>query len=144
MRLGRQIGAAAVLFATACAGDVPTLPTPIDHDAEGSWERSTDGLPAAGNLFVVTLRESAGAIVGTGTYAGEAGPQGSLAVNGTIAHDSLRLAIVFIPDPVLLPLLKPDTGQFVGVLTTRDRIDGALTVRQIPSPLSLVRRTVGG
>lgn len=139
MRPGRRIGAAAVLVAAACAGSSPTVPAPTDHDAEGSWERNTDGLPAAGNSFIVTLRESAGAIAGTGTYAGEAGPQGTLAVSGTIARDSLRLAIVFIPDPVLLPLLKPDTGQFVGALTTRDRIDGTLTVDTIARTLGLVR-----
>lgn len=138
MRFRHHLCASAVLIAGACAGSSATEPTPVGHDAEGSWTRG--GGLSPGNSFVVTLHESGGIIVGTGTFSDEAGPQGSLAVNGTVANDSLRLQIVFIADPALLPLLEPDTSQFVGTLTTRNRIDGTLTTRgSVATTLSLIR-----
>jgi hypothetical protein len=43
----------------------------------------------------------------------------------------------------VFPQLKPDTVRFVGVLTTRDRIDGTLTRGNVANPFGLVRLTVG-
>lgn len=77
-----------------------------------------------------------------GEFTGEAGPQGAVAVTGSIAHDSLRLAVVFIPDSALFPQARPDTAQFVGALTSRDRIDGTLAGDNIVRPFGLVRLAV--
>ena len=60
-----------------------------------------------------------------------------------LARDSLRRAIVFAADPAVFPQLKPDTAQFVGMLTSRDRIDGTLTERNITSAFGLIRIVVG-
>lgn len=137
MRFRHHLGA--VLLIGAGLGCSSTS-APTDHDAQGSWTWDTGGALSPGNSFNLTLDESAGIIVGTGTYSGEAGPQGTLAANGVVANDSLRLRIVFIADPILLPLLKPDTEQFAGRLTTRDRIDGALTAgANVMRTLNLVR-----
>jgi hypothetical protein len=141
MRPLYRLLATAALFAAACS--TSSLTAPVDHDAEGSWGENTHGVLSPGNSFLMTLRESSGVIVGTGTFAGEAGPQGSLAVSGSVARDSLRLVIVYIADPVLLPHLAPDTAQFVGLLTSRDRIDGTLTRGAVASPFGLVRLAVG-
>ena len=85
------------------------------------------------------LAEAGGLIVGTGTFSDEAGPQGSLAVDGTVLNDTLRLRVVFLPD-LRGGLFKLDTSHFVGVMTTRDRIGGTLTTQEhVASTLNLIR-----
>jgi len=144
MRLPYQVVAVLLVFGVACSSDMSAPgPRPVDHDVQGSWGENTNGAFFPGNSFLVALSESGGAIVGTGTYAGEAGPRGALAVSGTVANDSVRLAIVYIADPTLFPQLKPDTAHFVGVLTSHDRIDGNLTRAGFANPFGLVRLVVG-
>jgi hypothetical protein len=144
MRRLHHLVAAVVAFTAACSSGSSTAPpAPVDHDAQGSWGENSDGHLNPGSLFLIALSESSGVIVGTGSYAGEAGPYGALAVTGSVAHDSVRLAIVSVPEPTVFPQLKPDTVHFVGVLTTRDRIDGTLTRGNVANPFGLVRLTVG-
>ncbi len=143
MRLIYHTLAASYVCAAACSSGSTTPPVPVDHDVEGSWSQNTNGVLSPGNSFLVALHESNGVVVGTGTFAGEAAPFGAVAVSGGVAHDSLRLAIVFTADPAVFPQLKPDTAQFVGVLTSRDRIDGTLTEQNIASAFGLMRVVVG-
>jgi hypothetical protein len=142
MTIPCHILAASVMCAVACSSGSTAPPAPVDHDVEGSWSENTNGVLSPGNSFIVALRESGGVVVGTGTFANEAGPQGAVAVSGSVAHDSLRLAVVLIPDPALLPQARPDTAQFVGALTSRDRIDGTLAENNVVRPFGLVRLAI--
>jgi hypothetical protein len=144
MRTFDRLLAASLALAAACSSTSPTIPpAPVDHDAQGSWGQSADGQPVPGSSFMIAIHESAGVIAGTGTYSGEAGPYGALAVSGSISRGSLRLSIVFVPQPSVFPQLTPDTAQFAGVLTSRDRIDGTLTHDNVTSAFGLVRLAVG-
>jgi len=140
MKLSFRVVVHFVTIAAACsAGEAAAPPAPVDHDVEGSWKENTRGALDPGNIFQLSLFESGGTVVGSGAYAGEAGPQGSLAASGTVTHDTLRLRIIFTPDPVLLPGANSDTAQFVGELTSHDQIDGTLTVGTVNNAFGLVR-----
>lgn len=118
----------AVCTIAACAGDASTSIAPaVDHDAEGSWSPDNGGMIVPGNSWLIAIREASGVVDGTGSFAGEAGPFGALAVSGTVAHDSVHLRIIYVYEPTVFPHLAPDTAQFDGVLVSRDRIDGQLT-----------------
>ncbi len=144
MRCIPAVLVASLIVATACSGSESTQPIrPADHDAQGSWGQNTGTVLVPGNSFLIAMTESSGAIAGTGSFAGEAGPYGSLSVSGAVAGDSLHLTIIFVYEPHVFPQLQPDTAQFVGRLTNRDQIDGLLTRRAATGPLGLVRLTVG-
>ena len=147
MRCNRLVVAAIALLVGACGGagnDGTTSPPPaVDHDAEGSWGLDNHGQVIPGSSFLFAVRESSGVISGTGSFSGEAGPYGGLVVSGTVAHDSLHLNIVFVPEPTVFRSLAPDTARFAGMLTNRDHIVGEFTRGGNTSPVSFVRLVVG-
>ena len=140
MRLNSALILAGLVLSTACTADTtgPLSPA-VDHDAQGSWGENTNGMVSPGNSFTIAMNESDGVIVGTGSFAGEAGPFGGLAVNGTVANDAVDLHIVYVFEPTVFPQLKPDSAEFVGRLTDKDHIDGVLTRRGASSAFGLVR-----
>ena len=78
-------------------------------------------------------------VTGTGSWANEAGPNGTLVANGTAADDAVHLQIIYVPNASFVGL-KPDTAQLDGILTTHDRIDGTLRRGSFPpSTIQLVR-----
>lgn len=132
----------AALFA-ACSTDT-TRPAdqPGPSDVTGSWTQNF-GVSVPGVQFLLALRDSSSVVTGTGTWANEAGPSGSLAANGTALGDSIHLRVIYVPNPAFVGL-KPDTAQLEGVLTTHDRIDGTLRRGSLPpSTVQLVRVKVG-
>ena len=131
------------LVAAACSHDT-TQPsdTPGPNDVTGSWTENF-GVTIPGVQFLLSLRDSASVVTGTGTWENEAGPSGALAAKGTAIADSIHLQIIYIPNPTFVGL-KPDTAQLDAVLTTRDRIDGTLRRGSLPpSTVQLVRVRVG-
>lgn len=122
--------------AGACSGDM-FHPTPAD--VTGSWEEDFGPTPVPGNSFLMSLVDNAGDVTGSGGYAGEAGPFGTLAVSGTSKGDSLHLRIVYVPSPTVFPQLAPDTAYFDGTFTARDRIRATLVRRGTTQPFSVVR-----
>ena len=134
---------ATALVAAACSHDT-TQPsdTPGPNDVTGSWTENF-GVTIPGVQFLLSLRDSASVVTGTGTWENEAGPSGALAAKGTAIADSIHLQIIYIPNPTFVGL-KPDTAQLDAVLTTRDRIDGTLRRGSLPpSTVQLVRVRVG-
>jgi hypothetical protein len=126
----------------ACSGESMVVSTPpVNHDVQGSWGMDFTGVP--GNSFILALTESSGSISGTGSFAGEAGPFGALAVSGTVATDSLHLQIIYVFEPTVFTALHPDTARFTGVLSTRDKIDGTLVRDGTPRSLELIRLKIG-
>jgi hypothetical protein len=96
------------------------------------WGEDFGPTAVAGNFFVTGLNESAGVVLGKGSYSGEAGPYGMLDISGSALGDSVHLRIVFEPNTAF-PQLKPDTASFEAVLTTRDHIDGMLARGSAPA-----------
>lgn len=137
---GILIGACAIIM--GCSDSSSTAPRipPVDHDVQGSWGEQ---FSVPGNSFLMSLVESSGVVTGTGSFAGEAGPFGSLAVSGTVANDSLRLRIIYNFEPHTFPTIAPDTAQFVGRLVATDTIDGQITRRETTSPFQVVRLKIG-
>ena len=109
-------------------------------DLNGFWNQDVGSTVVAGNSFSIALSLSGDVVSGAGSYAGEAGPFGNLDISGTAQADQVHLLIAYRPNATVFPQLKPDTAQFDGVLTTRDRIDGTI-IRggAAPQPFSLVR-----
>ena len=108
-------------------------------DVTGSWGQDFGPTLVPVNSFVMALQNAGDAVTGTGSYAGEAGPYGTLAVSGTAKGDSVHLQIVFVPEPTVFPQLKPDTAHLEGALTTHDRIDATLVRAGSTFPFTLVR-----
>jgi hypothetical protein len=126
-------------LAMACSDDTtqPSMPPGL-ADITGSWSIGF-GVTIPGVQFALSLRDSGPVVTGTGTWANEAGPSGTLVANGTAAVDSLHLRIVYLVNPSFGGL-KPDTAQLDGVLATKNRIDGTLRRGSLPpSTIQLVR-----
>jgi hypothetical protein len=145
MRFITAVVLASLMVGTACSGSESAEPIPPagDHDAQGSWGQNNGGVVFPGTSFLIAMTESSGTIAGTGSFAGEAAPYGSLSVSGTVAGDSLHLRIIFVFEPHVFPQLQPDTTQFIGRFTNRDQIDGLLTRGAATGPFGLVRLQVG-
>jgi len=122
-------------------GDNMDITPPVDTDIQGSWTQASS-VVIPGSQFIMALVDSSGIVRGTGSFAGEAGPFGGLAVSGTVKNDSLHLQIIYNFSPTF-PGLHPDTTQFAGVLSTPDRMDGTLTRDGVPGPVQFIRATVG-
>jgi hypothetical protein len=92
--------------------------------------------------FHSTLTDALGVLSGTGSFSGEAGPVGTLAVTGTVANDSLQLRIIATTTSTPLAIPPTDTETFVGVLSTTDQIDGTLTAGGRVQAVRLIRSTL--
>ena len=140
--LTAALGIAAVSLVSACARETVPRVTVVDHDIQGSWGQDFGGL-LPGFEFIMALNESSGTVSGTGTYAGEAGPYGALAVSGTVARFTIHLRVIYNADPRFSGL-HPDTAQFDGVLSAADTISGTLAQHGAqPSAVTFVRLRIG-
>ena len=135
-RIRFVVGLCAIVSGCSSSASMGPRTPPTDHDLQGSWG---EPFPPGGSTFIMSLAESSGVVHGTGSFAGEAAPYGSLAVSGTIANGTALLQVVFNFEPNLFPTLGPDTGQFVGQLITTDSIAGQLTVSGRTSIVPLIR-----
>ena len=133
--------AAAAVVAAACSDSGVTAPIhPTDNDVSGAWAMPFGGIP--GNGMGWTLNDVSGNVTGTGTFTGEAGPFGTLAISGMVTNDTLRLSIIYKYDPATFPGLHGDTAQFVGVLTSHDEMTGTYTRLGTSGPFHMVRPTL--
>ena len=124
---------------SACATETAPRFVPTAHDVQASWS-ATPTFP--GNSFVMALQESSGTVTGTGTFAGEAGPFGALAISGSATPDSVHLQIVYKFDPIF-NTLRQDTAQFSGALVTLDSLRGTLTRGGTASAATYLRLKIG-
>ncbi len=123
--LRRTVGAAlgAAGFAPALAGCAnPLSPT---RDLRGTW--AAYSFP--GSNFIFTLSQQGDSLWGTGTYAGEAGPSGTLSVVGRLQAapgDSVHLDFAVTQQ---LPTVQDrGTDHFAGRLTNDTTLAGATTL----------------
>jgi hypothetical protein len=127
-----------VACVSACSESSTAARRPIDHDAQGAW-REDYPLLSPGSSFQFALTETSGVLSGTGSFSGEAGPAGDLAVTGAVAKDTLRLRIIATTRSTPLAIPPTDTETFVGVLSTTDQIDGTLAAGGRVRTVRLVR-----
>ena len=75
--------ALSLVASVACSNSVDLAdPNVIAQELRGTWSRTFD---ATGNSTVLQLNVHDSTLAGTGTFAGEAGPSGTLTVTGRIA-----------------------------------------------------------
>ena len=108
------------LFAMGCSGAEPfTGPAVID----GRW--GLNGLSVPGNSFEMDLTSTASAVSGSGSFAGEAGPAGTLTVAGTVEGVLVHLDLTFSQQ---VPRVEPATIEhFDGQFTSANVIEGSTT-----------------
>ncbi len=77
-----------LLAVVACGGSDVVAPAAI----AGKW---AEGFTVPGNGFEMDLSASGSSVSGVGTWAGEAGPSGTLSVTGTSDATGVHLDLVF-------------------------------------------------
>jgi hypothetical protein len=140
-RRGRALAFVAAPLCAACTGETSPRFVPAAYEVQGSWGQNA-AFSTPGNEFVMALSESVGVVMGTGTFGGEAGPFGALAIRGTATSDSVHLQIVYNFDPQFVGL-KPDTAHFDGVLTAADTMGGISVRGGVRAPATFMRLKVG-
>ena len=115
----RQLAAALVLaVAAACSNPVDLNdPNVVALELRGTWSRSFD-IPGNSTVFVISVQDLT--VTGTGTFAGEAGPSGTLALTGQVTTQQMGRPLVQID------FAQSDgfVGHFTGVLTDTNSLDG--------------------
>jgi hypothetical protein len=119
MRSLRLVWLVAAL-AMGCSGAEPFLgPASID----GRWGHP--GISVPGNFFEMDLTSTGSTVSGSGSYAGEAGPFGTLAVAGTVDGLVVHLDLTFSEQ---LPRAGNTTIEhFDGHFTSTNVLEGSIT-----------------
>jgi hypothetical protein len=106
-----------VLVASGCSDS--TGPGSIS----GKW---AEDFSIPGSFFEMNLAATGSEISGTGSFCGEAGPCGSVAVNGTIDGIQVHLNFVSIAQiPQVGPIVN---SHFDGYLTMRGTLTGTIAI----------------
>src|SRR5437868_3980555 len=87
MRTRTRLGLALVTFLGACTAS----PTEIASSITGSWAL-VEVIP--GNGLAMTIAAHGSTLSGTGTFAGEAGPSGTVQLTGAVAGVTISLDFV--------------------------------------------------
>jgi hypothetical protein len=108
----RLVLAGSILATAACGSNVTnSLPSSLT----GTWSQDFD---AVGSARVMMLSVAGATVTGTGSFAGEAGPSGSLTVTGHVTGSHVELQIAQ-DDGVTL--------QFDGTVPAGNTLSGSLT-----------------
>jgi hypothetical protein len=123
------------LLAMGCSGAEPFLgPASID----GRWGPS--GFSVPGNFFEMDLTSTGSTVSGGGSYAGEAGPAGTLTIAGTVDGIAVHLDLTFTEQ---LPRVgNTTTEHFDGQFTSANVIEGSIAAQtpgQVPGRVSYKR-----
>jgi hypothetical protein len=108
----------ALAASTACSNSVDLAdPNVIARELSGTWSRII--APGSSTVLQLTVHDST--IAGTGTFAGEAGPSGTLSVTGKITTGDLGpfVNIDFVQD-------NGPIGHFTGTLTAANTLYGSV------------------
>ncbi len=112
-----------LLAAIACSDNAAVRQPRIDLD--GTWNHVRGAQEPPGFFQQFSLATSDTTLMGVGTWTGEAGPSGGLAVTGYVSGVTIHLDFVFSYNP---PFVGPAfTKQFVGVLSSPTDMIGTTT-----------------
>lgn len=117
----RSVCAIVALAFTGCSASLTGL-----FSVDGSWAE-VETIP--GNALQMTLTSSGSRVTGSGTYAGEAGPSGTVAVTGSTSGNSVHLDLV-------LAQSTPASGPI-----TRESFDGKVTATQLRGTMTFQSST---
>ena len=117
-----QLAAAAVVLAVGAACSNPVdlnNPNAVAAELRGTWSRDF-GAPGSSTVLVISVQDLT--LAGTGTFANEAGPSGTLTVSGQVTTQQMGRPLVQID------FAQSDgfTGHFSGVLTDTNSLDGII------------------
>ena len=118
-----------IVLLAACSSDGVTTPTPATLN--GTWHHVRAQNEPPGFFRQFTLTVSGTTLTGSGTWSGEAGPQGTLTVTGSINGDSIHLDLLFT---VTIP--TPGQGfvqHFDGRLSSPTDLIGTITAEGTPA-----------
>ena len=117
----RQLVGGFVLAVSAACTNAVDLKDPNSVAAElrGTWSRSFD-LPGISTVFVIGVQDLT--LTGTGTFADEAGPSGTLSLSGQVTTQQMGSPLVQID------FVQTDgfTGHFSGTLTNANTLYGSV------------------
>ena len=127
---------AGVLLIAAVACDRATAPVP-DSRIGGFW--SLDGnIPGSSTVVRLTLADD-GTLTGTGTWQGEAGPNGSVSATGTIHDGQVALDLTYTYAPAFGGG-QGRTSHFEGSLKTETQLSGSFILSgEPPEPASFTK-----
>lgn len=116
----RQLVAAALVLvvSAACSNPVDLKdPKVVAAELRGTWSRSFD-VPGTSTVFVISVQDLT--LTGTGTFADEAGPSGTLSFTGQVTTQQFGGPLVQID------FVQTDgfVGHFSGSLTNADSLYG--------------------
>jgi hypothetical protein len=116
------------LLVIGCSGAEPFLgPAVID----GRWGTAASSIP--GNFFEMDLNSTGSTVSGSGSYAGEAGPAGTLTVAGTVDGIIVHLDLTFTQQ---VPRAEPaNIEHFDGQFTSANTLEGSTTSDTPGQPL---------
>jgi hypothetical protein len=112
--------AAALLLAVSAACSNPvdlSNPNAVAAELRGTWSRDF-GVPGVSTVFVISVQDLT--VSGTGTFANEAGPSGTLSLSGQVTTQQMGRPLVQID----FPQSDGFTGHFSGSLTNANSLDG--------------------
>jgi hypothetical protein len=116
----RQLAVALLVLAVGagCSNAVDLKdPNVVAAELRGTWARSFT-VPGVSTVLVISVQDLT--VTGTGTFADEAGPSGTLAITGQVTTQQMGRPVVQID------FAQSDgfTGHFSGVLTNANSLDG--------------------
>ena len=119
-RLSRSIALVALACLSACSAFL-TDPTgsALESAVKGQWIATQT---IAGNFLGFTLGGTDTTLTGAGTFAGEAGPSGTVSITGVVSGKSVTLHFVYT---AVMPAASTNTARFVGTLEA-DRLSGSM------------------
>ncbi len=116
----RFLAVAALAGVGACsAATAPSGPV-LAGELQGQWA-AQQSFP--GNSLVFTLQATDATVTGTGTFSGEAGPEGTVAIDGTVSGGTVTLHFAYT---ATVPVLLKSTARFIGTLDANGRLVGSM------------------
>ena len=128
------LGALLLAVGAACSNPADlTDPTVVAAELQGTWSRDFS-LPGMSTVFVISVQDLT--VSGTGTFAGEAGPSGTLSLSGQVTTQQLGGPLVHID----FTQSNGIVGHFSGSLTDANSLSGSLWYSSDPVVATFRRR----
>jgi hypothetical protein len=114
------VGALLLAAVAACSNPADlTDPTVVAAELRGTWARDF-AIPGMSTVFVISVQDLT--VSGTGTFAGEAGPSGTLILSGQVTPQQIGGPLVHID----FTQSNGIVGHFSGSLSDTNSLSGSL------------------
>ncbi|MEP6990811.1 MAG: hypothetical protein ABJA80_07785 [bacterium] len=116
----RTLVVAALASIAACSATTAPIGPALAGDLQGQWA-AKQTFP--GNSLVFALHAADSTVAGTGTFSGEAGPSGTVFVDGSVSGGTVTLHFAYT---ATVPVLSNSTARFIGTLDADGRLVGSM------------------